>query len=67
MIENTVEAAALSERVAAFYDGVRATSLALMAVLKSKVAVGLLTDELAQRVLEDTGAYIINAIEELPE
>ena len=66
MTDKTVEVAP-KERVEAFYGGVKATSLALMSVLKTKVAVGIITDELAQRIFEETGKYLTDSIDELPE
>lgn len=66
MTDKTVEVAPV-ERVNAFMAGVQATSLALMAVLKKKTAVGLLTEELARKIFADVGFYIAEAIEELPE
>lgn len=60
--QETIEAAP-KERVEAFMGGVKATSLALMAVLKSKVAVGLLSPELSQRIFEDVGSYLDRAFD----
>lgn len=47
-------------------EGVRATSLALMAVLKRKTAIGLLTEDLSKRIFEDTGVYLGDCLEALP-
>jgi hypothetical protein len=55
------------EKADAFTQGIKATSLALMAVLKAKVAVGVITDELGENILNSVGDYLNKAFAALPE
>ena len=57
----------IQDRARAFVGGVEAAAHALRAVLKRKVAVGIITDVAAQSIFEGVGNEIDRALDMLKE